>query len=297
VFTDADERGNVVRVGVEDVARHAPAIAAIAATAGVPAEALVVEHSDPVRTAADPIQEVTDLSTPFLPAAGGQEIAFTRLTGNALCTLGFPGVNGANTGFLTNSHCSATRGVVDSTVHRLTEFGPPIGIEMTDPALFSGGACPGGRVCRYSDAAFSSLVVPQIYNRGHVAKPRLDSRQWDGLATFRIATEEGTFVGETLTKVGRTTGRTVGQVSATCMNVNVVSSNVTMLCQHRVELFNAPGDSGSPVFRIFAGDDVATKGIFWGQVTGAGSGIFSPIANVESEMGNVATCAPEFGGC
>ncbi len=296
VFTDADERGNVVRVGVEDVARQAAAITEIAATNGVPAEALVIEHADPVRTTADPIQEVTDLSTPFLPAAGGQEIAFATLDNvlGYLCTLGFPGINGANTGFMTASHCSAAQGSVDSTLHRLTGLGPPIGIEVADPPLFTGGACPVGRLCRYSDAAFSTLVVPQIYNRGHLAHPRLDSRQWDGLWTFRVAAEESTILGETLTKVGRTTGRTVGVVTGTCMNFNVSSTNITMLCQHQVNLFNGGGDSGSPVFRIFAGDDVATKGLLWGQTSG-GAAVFSPIANIESELGPVATCAPEFG--
>jgi len=304
VLTDVDERGNVVRVGVENVAAQRAAVEAVATARNVPTHALVVEHADPV--VAD-----SSLRDAHLPAVGGLEIGFARPAeaGLFICTMGFPAIRGGVRGFVTNSHCTATRGVVENTLHTQPSIGHPIGVEIADPAHFTGGACPSGRTCRRSDAAFSTLAPaaqpvislpeevaqligapPHIYNQGRIARPALGSFAWDGTSTFRITGEGAPVLGETLTRVGRTTGRGAGSVGATCTNYNVSGSNITMICQGQAAYGSAGGDSGSPVFRA-SGTDATLRGIHWGS-----GGVFSPIGNIQlgSELGAVGTCAPGF---
>ena len=285
VLIDVDERRNVVRVGLTDAAAATPAVQAIAAARGVPAGALAVEHADPVVT--------ESLRDPHLPAVGGLEIGWTNSNDGGLyiCTLGFPAIRGGVAGFVTNSHCTSTRGVVESTVHTQPSIaGQPIGVEQADPWHFIGGACPAGRVCRYSDSAFSSMQSAALYDQGFIAQPPNGSYAWDGVSKFRITGEANPVLGEVLTKVGRTTGRSSGSVGATCTTYNVFGSSLTMLCQGQAAYGSAGGDSGSPVFA--GGGDVTLKGIHWGS-----SGVFSPIGNIQlgSELGSVQTCAPGFG--
>lgn len=66
---------------------------------------------------------------------------------------------------------------------------------------------------------------------------------------FRIIGEAAYPVaGQTLEKIGRTTGWTYGQVTNTCVDTNVAGSNITLLCQDYVSAGIGAGDSGSPVF-------------------------------------------------
>ena len=108
-------------------------------------------------------------------------------------------------------------------------------------------------------------------------------------------------VGETLNKVGRTTGWTRGTVSATCVNTNVAGTNITQLCQGFVNAGVAGGDSGSPVFRVTnapASGDVRLYGILWGGNSAGTLFVFSPIGSVNiqrsTELGPLTTCAPGF---
>ena len=96
-------------------------------------------------------------------------------------------------------------------------------------------------------------------------------------------------MGQTVHKIGRTTGWTRGSVSNTCVNVNVNGTNITQLCQTLVSAGVGAGDSGSPVFRrVGTGSNVTLVGILWG---GSGSSlyVFSPISNIETELGALTT--------
>jgi hypothetical protein len=106
---------------------------------------------------------------------------------------------------------------------------------------------------------------------------------------FNITSEGSALVGQAVTKVGRTTGRTAGTVSQTCVNTNVSGSNITQLCQTFANYGNAGGDSGSPVFRITTLPSVVLVGINWG---GNGTiSVFSPITQIQQELGALNTCA------
>jgi hypothetical protein len=90
-------------------------------------------------------------------------------------------------------------------------------------------------------------------------------------------------------KVGRTTGWTQGVVTNTCVNTGVSGSNIVQLCQTFVSAGVGGGDSGSDVFGLTGGNSVRLLGILWGG-NGAGTQfVYSPITNVEQELGPLTT--------
>src|SRR5436309_1264765 len=111
-----------------------------------------------------------------------------------------------------------------------------------------------------------------------------------------IVSEGPSTVGATVNKVGRTTGWTQGQVTATCVTVNVFGSLITQVCQDVVSAGVGGGDSGSPVFAIASGTDVQLRGILWGGTLDGTQFVYSPIANIEraDELGPITTCAVGF---
>lgn len=286
--SDVDERANVVRIGTSDPTTTHARIRAIATAHGVPPAALVVERAAPVVE-----QGLRDHN---VPAVGGVEISWVEPKGVHVyqCTLGFPAVRGGVLGYVTNSHCTSQRGALDNTVHQQPAGGVPIGHEIADPPHVANASCPAGRICRYSDSSFYSLHADALYDHGHLARPAPGSVVWNGTDRFRITAEAAPVVGEAVTKVGRTTGRTSGSVRATCKNYNVISFNLTMLCQTEADYFSSSGDSGSPVFAITSGDDVALGGINWGRLDTRA--VFSPIDGIQrdTELGPLTTCAAGF---
>ena len=106
---------------------------------------------------------------------------------------------------------------------------------------------------------------------------------------FSITSERlDTNFGTVVNKVGRTTGWTQGQVSNSCVTTNVSGTSIAQICQTFVQAGVGGGDSGSPVFIITSGDNVALAGILWG---GSGSSlfVFSPLRNIERELGGLTT--------
>jgi hypothetical protein len=200
---------------------------------------------------------------------------------------------------VTNSHCTNTQGGVEGTVyHQPSASGTTnrIGQEIADPTYFTGGSCPSGRRCRFSDSSFARVPHPSgpavATALGTIARPAVGSFTWNGVDTFTITAEAAPVVGQSVTKVGRTTGRTSGTVQQTCANFNVSGTTITQLCQSRASFASAGGDSGSAVFRITALPNVTLVGIHWGS-----GGVFSPITGIQmsGELGSVTTCAS--GGC
>ena len=127
-----------------------------------------------------------------------------------------------------------------------------------------------------------------------IARPALDSYLWNGTDVYRVTSEEAPLVGNPVNKVGRTTGRTKGSISETCVSIPVADTDITLLCQSRASYLSNSGDSGSPVFRVTnspSTNDVALVEIHWG-----GSGSFSPIGGIQrsSELGALQTCGSGF---
>lgn len=286
VFTDADEtRGRLV-VGVLDRGIEG-LIRARLSVLGVASQSV-----DVVETSA--IVQVTKLRDKVRPVVGGLQIRFSQY----LCSLGVNAWRGATSGFVTASHCSDGQGKVDGTRYYqplnqvADEF---IGTEIVDPAFFrNNGLCPRGRRCRYSDANFSDGDDGVLFTLGGIAKttgPNNGSLEIAG--QFAISAEGGATVGQTANKVGRTTGWTQGTVTRACVNTGVAGTNILLLCQDFVEnkkvTIVGGGDSGSPVFRIDANGSVTLLGGLWGGNSEGTLFVYSPIANIETELGALAT--------
>lgn len=279
VFTDLDESRNVLRVGVENAGLET-AVRRHAARAGVPAEALVVSVTEPIKPLTHTLQDYNR------PVEGGLQIGF----GGYVCTLGYS-VNWGS--YLTNSHCTNTQGGVEYTSHYQPSNPYYIGYEYADPYYWTGGSCPAGRRCRYSDSSLGAYDSGTWWHQGWVARTTYWGTTSPGSLIIddynprlQVTAEQAyPTQGQYLDKIGRTTGWTYGPVTNTCVNTNVYMSDITQLCQDYVNAAVAGGDSGSPVF-IWHGSNVTAAGLLWGG--GGSTFVFSAISNIEWELGNLS---------
>jgi hypothetical protein len=301
VMTSIAESKNLIQIGVKD-SGVIPQVENELFNLGVPREA-----ADIVQTA--PFEEFQSLQDTTRPALGGTQIA---RSGGA-CTLGFSAVRQGVAGFVTCSHCTNVQGGVEGTIfHQATISGVTnrFGAETVDPANFTGGPCPSGRSCRFSDSAFvarnsgsNPATLPASADFGYLATTGVNSLTIDN--KFHIVGEVPfPLEGESLSKEGRTTGRTDGEVVDTCVAINNFKNGqdtgVTFLCQDRVEAGSAPGDSGSPVFSWSSASlppNATIPAHLYGILRG-GNGTtfsFSAMANIESELGALKTAKEQAG--
>jgi hypothetical protein len=284
VFTDADEARNRVHIGVEHAAA-ASEVRSVLARLGIPAGAVTVEVTQPIK-------QLATLRGAIRPVVAGVQINFPGF----LCSLGFNASRSGTRGFVTASHCTNTQGGVESTPYwqPLESVRPiQIGTEIVDPNLKTGGTCPAGRRCRRSDASFAKYINGTGNTLGRIARTsntNPTNRTIVGNWTVTSdATSSSFTIGLTVNKVGRTTGWSQGPVTNTCVNVNVTGTNVTQLCQTIVSATVDFGDSGSDVFAITSGTNVKLDGVLWGGSTDGKIFVFSPLANVKGELGALTT--------
>lgn len=296
ILTDIDEATNRLDVGVENSGLFG-AVEQELARIGVPRAAVNIATTEPVVRA-------VSLTDRIRPIVAGIQIAFTVESQGFffVCTLTFNGVRAGVAGFVVASHCTSDQGGVEGTQHFQPRPGAAdlIGTEIADP-VYTTSNCPPeihGQVCRFSDSAFSQLAAGVTQDIGFIARP--DSVNTGSLTiagTFRITDEGASLVGDTVNKVGRTTGWTQGLVTDTCVNTGVLGTRIVQLCQDFVNAGVAGGDSGSPVFEITnpVRNDVELRGILWGG-SGSTTYVYSPIANIQqaNELGPIANCAGHF---
>jgi hypothetical protein len=280
VFADLDEASNRIRIGVEHASARTGVLNRVAA-AGIPADAVVVDETEPIRSMAT-------LRDKVRPVLGGLQIHFSQY----LCTLGFNASSSSGqASFITASHCTAKQGGTESTKYYQplsSTSGSFIGTEVSDPAYFTGGKCPVGRKCRYSDAARAAYASGVSFTRGRIEKTTsVNTGSISISGYFSITAEGGGSVGMTANKVGRTTGWTRGPISATCATYNVSGSNITLLCQNAVKAGVKGGDSGSNVFT--GSSSVTLAGILWGGNSSGTLFVYSPMSGIERELGALTT--------
>jgi len=276
VMVDLDEAHNRVLIGVESAA-NVGAVRSALMRAGLPDRALAVEIMRP-------IVRVASLQGAATPIWGGVQINFPGF----LCTLGFNVVAGGQDSFITNSHCTASQGGVQNTPYYqpLQSSNPTvIATEVADPDYQRGlgAGCPRNKLCRFSDASRARYSTGYTnFQRGRIARPdALGSLNYSG--SWSITGKGTAVVGQTLNKVGRTTGWTQGLVTNTCVNTGVQGTRFVQLCQFFVSAGVGAGDSGSPVFQITGTSSVLLMGILWGS--GGGTFVGSPIGQIEQELG------------
>jgi hypothetical protein len=284
VFVDADEASNRVRIGVER-GTSAAAVKAAIARLGIPSAAVIVQETEPV-------VQLATLRGQIRPVPGGVQINFPGF----LCSLGFNATRSGQRSFITASHCTNVQGGVEGTpYYQPSQSVAPtkIGTEVADPVYFRNtGGCPSGRKCRRSDAARAAYASSTSSSLGRIAKTTgANNNSVTISGNFTITAERSPVVGQTANKVGRTTGWSRGGITATCVNVNVSGTNITQLCQTVVSARVGAGDSGSPVFRQpnTGSNNVTLLGILWGGNSSGTIFVFSPISNIEAELGALTT--------
>jgi hypothetical protein len=279
VFVDADESTNRLLIGVEHGA--AARIRGIAARLGIPAEAITVQETEPFRAMAT-------LRSKIRPAVGGLQINFPGF----LCSIGFNATRNGQRSFVTASHCTNTQGGVEATPYfqPLQSTAPAkIATEVADPAYSSSKpGCPPGARCRFSDASRAAYTSTTTSSLGKIAKttgPNNNSVTING--SFTVTAEGAASVGQVVGKVGRTTGWTTGKVTNKCVTVGVNSTDIVQLCQDIVSAKVGPGDSGGPVFK--GTTNVTLTGLLWGGNNAGTQFVYSPISNIEKELGALTT--------
>jgi hypothetical protein len=292
VYVDLDEVNNRIVVGVDMKDQRGRVLSETEMTAaargaasryGVPDRVLALVQ-------ARPFVPLTTLNDRLRPAPGGMRITNSN---GGFCTLGIVVQSGAINGFLTNSHCTNVQGGVENTLFYQPTISSAnlIGTEVADPPYLAGGSCPVGRVCRNSDSALVQFTGNNmgLGQWGYMARPTCSN-----CGSLTISTQVSRFsmvynsrdfaVGDTVQKVGRTTGWTQGPVTSTCVTANSVG-NITFFCQHLAQMNAGPGDSGSAIIRGSLYERRKLTGLLWG---GNGTEIaFSSRDAVESEVGVV----------
>jgi hypothetical protein len=318
VYLDADEAMNRVVVGIDESSQAKSLVRESldkdVAAHGVPAAAVVYKEV-PRITEMIGVQRVgglpdaqallqpekraaasLNLVDGFRPVPGGVQTSFIKLPYVYFCTIGFNAYHGTTFGFVTNSHCTADRDEVTGTRYSQGDYHTPaIATELLDPPSTAAPPCPTGRKCRYSDASYAGYDSAATGSLHQVAKPT-----GRGVATGSLTVRPSTtrfsitasgqqpLVGQTLNKVGRTTGWTFGKVVATCVDVNVSGSTYTVFCQNVVQAGVDSGDSGSTVFSYSTGTAINLVGILWGggqDNLGHTIFVYSPLAAVQRELG------------
>ena len=288
VFVDNDETSNRVLVGVESVGSASQVRAAVARL-GVPDDAVVVDQVEPIVQVAT-LQNIIDR-----PVRAGVQINFPGY----LCSLGFNATSSGQASFITASHCTSRQGGVESTPYYqpLQSAAPTqIAVEVADPAYTKFNGCPGGRVCRYSDAARARYMNSVSGALGSIASTSgANNGSLTVVGSFSITADDCSSTGgclavnTTVNKVGRTTGWTQGQITNTCVNTGVQGSRIVQLCQTFVSAGVGGGDSGSDVFQIISGSNVKLAGVLWGGSSGGDMFVYSPFGNVVRELGALTT--------
>jgi hypothetical protein len=287
--TDVDEAKGVVAVSVvSDEAQQG--VLSLWYSLALPTSALDVRVEPAVR-------QRLGLQSEFRPTRAGVQIAAADL---GACTLGFNAYLAASNRkyFFTNSHCTQNWGGIDNIgigqpAIFFLGFGT-IGSEVNDVAFSTLPGCPPGFLCRRSDSALGRYANNADARVGFIQAPVAACPFPATLCDLTVDTpsseleivgssDANFIVGQTLHKVGRTSGWTFGAVTSSCANVNGPSRR-GFLCQTTVDAGATGGDSGSPVFSLLSNSRVVLSGILWGGRSPQDF-VFSPFISVLDELG------------
>ncbi len=284
VYADHDERLGRLVFGVERFSA-ATAVQAAAARVGLTPSDYAIVLTAPIRTAAA-------LADAFSVPQGGLQVGTTKVQ----CTLGFNVAHAAGRSFITNSHCTDRQGGPEKTQFWQPQvgLGTLIGVEADDPVYTANKACPKARRCRYSDAARIAYLPNVLSSQGYIAAtngPNTGSTAVTGSLAFNQQDDLNREfpVGQTIHKIGATTGWTSGQVQRSCVHANVANSPITLLCQTFVRGLGTivdAGDSGAPAF-LQSGQENVLFGIVWGR-TEVDEFVFSPLEGIVRDLGRMS---------
>ena len=275
-----DERHNRLALAVASPA-DAAALRESLGALGVPNSAVDVQVER------SPVVPLVGLSDKVRPAGGGLSIltmfSYSGQDYRYFCTYGFNAQIDDGTGaryVVTNAHCvepeyvfggldGATVAQPDSNLSSL------VGYVTANPPSQSGiVGCAAGDSCRESDAvlvqADENSLPSSSWDIGGIEKTtsRGIGPRSSGSTTIngRIGLTDATstfFVGDTLEKIGATTGWTAGVVTGTCVYHSDGIGGGRM-CNGVVAAGANHGDSGSPIFWHDSQGAYHLIGILWG---------------------------------
>jgi hypothetical protein len=169
--------------------------------------------------------------------------------------------------------------------------------DAVDPSVFSGGSCPAGKVCRWSDAALIKYRNPADWKIGFIADP---SGGYPFIFGFTIAIDQTTPppIGNAIWTVGPVTGTTTGQRYSDCLNYYpdsakydssgvIIPHNLALLCQGAATNLGASaGDSGAPVFLWagWIGNNARLMGVLISGKPGT-LYYYSPVGSIANDLG------------
>jgi hypothetical protein len=201
---DIDERINRLRVGIENIEAK-PEIEGAITALNVPLAAVSIVEEEPVH-----FQTLQEFHRPVL---GGLQIV--RDAGDVwyICTAGFVATSGLVTGIVTNAHCSKFQGEPwdGTTYYQPDPVVDALGAatEVSDPAFFTGGVCPAGKRCRYSDASWNQWICtpPPLQGctpmeKGSIANAAAGSPAWDHVTTIPVKSKGNPVVGNRVIQGG-----------------------------------------------------------------------------------------------
>jgi hypothetical protein len=327
VLLDADERRNRVLAGVE-TAEGEQQVRAALGRLNIPAEAVIIER----RERAAPAHAGLGVGSRIAPTglvrtiedyaptvAGGYRIRW-RINASYVdqCSLGFnawrydASSSAWQRVFTTASHCSNVRFGLDNmryhqwdvanSAHYIGReiYDPPgvLGTTATTDCSNSSMCCPQNYRCRQADALVA-LWEATRWGYGQIARTLPGSPKTidEANPAYRIAGEiNWPFTGETLYKVGTTTGTTSGNVTLTC-TFSYPTSDKKLLCQDEIR-FAQPGDSGGPVYALHP----SAAGWVYLYGTVQGTMLMSAMSNIENDLGILDTydCVsgnPDYPNC
>ena len=281
---DADEARNVLTVGVADE-KARRTVDKTLRNRGVPKGAVRFVQRPPLR----PLDLASELQSHQRPLVGGLVIE----TEDAACTGGFLAKwFGSAPVLLTNSHCLSPLGqnaglavFQDDLSAWPSDTLDQIGVEALDPPL----GCSWGVPCRLSDSVMIALDDDVTGRLGLVAGL---PGPYDQFGHYEVVGKGQAFCGETVIGIGMMSGERHVEVTGTCVGLLANSSAVpgsplvtSFTCQTEVETGTATsGDSGGPILRSINGSrEVELLGLNVGSFVG--TSVFSPISNIESEIG------------
>jgi|GEM_PF-486573 len=277
VSVDTDEVRNRARIGISD-ANSREAVENLLEQLGVWLDMAIVEEVEPT------VDYQAGFNLWERPLVGG--------IGGDVCTAG-PVVNRSGVrGMLTNSHCTAMQGVVDSfNFHQpaanFMGINTLVGIEQFESALSTSANnpdCPSGEICRFADAVFVNVGFTTTTRRGLI-KNSYSPASYP--SRFVQDVETAPLCGDQVRKSGGVTGRTEGEIIHTCVDVQSSTSGIMNLCSFQASATSTNGDSGSPVYRTdyFGPNGAQLYGMLWGG--GPSHITFSPISGITAHLGNM----------
>ena len=261
---DADERANRVRIDMPPGADRGKLEAVIRAS-GVPREIVSIATEAPLQ----PVASVRDRARPTI--VGGMQIGMQLGSNASRCTLGYDVTTSlGETGFLTAGHCVSSpygSGATGLAIYQnVVGSSNTVGATLLNTAwnLTSPPSCSGFALCTMADVGFVQYSSTNFLEKRVVQTKTVGTNNAGGSITVQSWwTANGsvppTYVGQSVDKVGRTTGWTRGTVDATCMDVAVALDPYTgaivpgisymVICADRVSNARVgQGDSGAPVW-------------------------------------------------